>query len=224
MCDIKVIEKITNEEFKRRKETWGDGRDVELHEYGFCIVNELSEKEEKELEELETKIKDLCGPTKTATYSKDKEIINGVEVPTEWTKRKKELENKQYSDFRYAEPGYVEETMEIAKKYSKKLHIPKGTRMYYDYPLSCVVVVEIQRDLEESYEFIQAFCDGYQEIYALERDSSKIKEGLIPGMLNRNRTDGCFGIWGHGIEDLVLEGVCIYKDGEIYQVDFYIGS
>ena len=225
MCDIKVVEKITDEEFEKRKDSWGDdGLNISVQDLGFCIKAELSEEESKELEEIENKIKELCGPMKSMTCYGGKEIINGIEVPVEWTKRRDELNDKVYSEFCYAQPGYVEQTMEIAKKNNRKLHIPKGTKMYYDYPLSCVVVVEIQRDLEESYEFVQAFCDGYQEIYALENDSSKIKEGTISGMLNRNKTNGCFGIWGHCIEDLVLEDISVIPGDGIYHIEFFIGS
>lgn len=224
MSDIKVLKKITNEEFERLKESWEEELDISVQDLGFCIETELTEEEDKELKEIKKKINDLCGPMHSMSVSGGIEKINGIEVPKEWSKRKDELEDKIYSEFRHASPGYIEETMEIAKKNNSSLHIPKGTKMYYDYPLSCIVVVEIQRDLESTSEFIQAFCDGYQEIYALEKDSTKIKEGKVKGMLNRNKTDGCFGIWGHDIGDLVLEDISFYKDNDIYQVEFFIGS
>lgn len=224
MSDIKVLKKITDEEFNELKGSWGDELDISVQDLGFCRKNELTEEEEKELAAIEEKIENLCGHMHSMSRSDGIVKINGIDVPKEWSDRKEELEDKVYSDFQYASPGYIEKTMETAKKNSSDLHVPKGTRLYYDYPLSCVVVVEIQRDLENTADFIQAFCDGYREIYALEKDSSKIKEGNIEGMLNRNKTDGCFGIWGHSIEDLVLEEVFFYKDGDIYQVDFFIGS
>jgi len=225
MSNIKVLKKITDDELKDLRSSWGEELDISVEDLGFCRKNELSEDEEKELADINKKIDDLCGPMHSMSVSVEGiETINGIDVPQEWSKRKDELENKIYSDFAYAAPGYVDETMETARENDSALHIPKGTKMYYDYPLSCVVVVEIQKDLEASSEFIQAFCDGYQEIYALERDSTKIKEGKIKGMMNRNRTDGCFGIWGHDIGDLVLEGIYFYKDGDIYQVEFSIGS
>lgn len=222
MSDIKVVEKITEDEF--RNLYMGEKIDLGVEDFGFCLKGELTDEEEKELSEIEKKIEDLCGKMHTLRRDGENVIINDISVPKELSKRQEELEDKIYSKFEYAAPGYMDETMKIAKENDRDIHIPKGSRMYYDYPLSCVVVVEIQRDLEKSSEFIKAFCEGYQEIYALEKDSSKIKEGNIPGMLNRVTTNGCFGIWGHGIGDLVLEEVYVYKDGDIYRIEFSIGS
>lgn len=60
----------------------------------------------------------------------------------------------------------------------------------------------------------------YHEIYEAEENSAKIK--TIPadkrgGLINRNETDGKYGIWGHDIGDLDLSSAEIYKneDGKI---------
>lgn len=44
----------------------------------------------------------------------------------------------------------------------------------------------------------------YKQVYREEDASTKVKPGNIPGMLNRNPTNGKYGIWGHDIGDLVL--------------------
>ena len=46
----------------------------------------------------------------------------------------------------------------------------------------------------------------YHVIYKEEERTSADPAGLIPGMLNHTATSGKYGVWGHGIEDLVLEG------------------
>ncbi|MEO8238025.1 MAG: hypothetical protein ABI793_16900 [Flavobacterium sp.] len=54
----------------------------------------------------------------------------------------------------------------------------------------------------------------YHEIYEVEEGSAKTK--TIPvekreGLINRNETDGKYGIWGHDIGDLDLSSVQVYK-------------
>lgn len=60
----------------------------------------------------------------------------------------------------------------------------------------------------------------YHKIYTEEEATAKTK--TIPveqrtGLINRNETDGKYGIWGHDIGDLVLSGIEVHqaKDGEI---------
>lgn len=43
----------------------------------------------------------------------------------------------------------------------------------------------------------------YQKLYEWEEAQ---ESHLIPGMLNRAKTDGPFGIWGHDITDLIYNG------------------
>jgi hypothetical protein len=72
----------------------------------------------------------------------------------------------------------------------------------------------------------QAFYDAvrakYQEIYDTEERTRTASAGqLAPEIINRSKTDGVYGIWGHVIGDLVLEGAEIGADG-VWQLD--IGS
>lgn len=55
----------------------------------------------------------------------------------------------------------------------------------------------------------------YLELYEEEEKTAKTK--TIPkeqrkGLINRNQTDGKYGIWGHDLGDLVLSSVEVYKD------------
>lgn len=51
-------------------------------------------------------------------------------------------------------------------------------------------------------ELIDRVLDIYDEVYAEEERTSSITPGYIPGMLNRNRTDGKYGVYGHVLSDL----------------------
>lgn len=91
----------------------------------------------------------------------------------------------------------------------------KGT-CYLKYPLSVVAEFPIEfSSMEELWEKVRS---AYEEIYKEEEESSSVTPGLIPNMYNRNRTNGKFGIWGHGINDLVLESVIICEDKIIPQM------
>jgi hypothetical protein len=62
-------------------------------------------------------------------------------------------------------------------------------------------------------DFLAAVREGYEKIYEEERETSSIPEGQAsPELLNRNRTNGKHGIWGHDLGDLSLDSVYT-KDG-----------
>ncbi len=82
------------------------------------------------------------------------------------------------------------------------------------YPLSKPTTLTIHRDSAIDVKtFITAVASMYRAIYADEARSTRVMEGTVPGMLNRNKTDGKYGIWGHGIDDLFLEGAERKADG-----------
>ena len=54
--------------------------------------------------------------------------------------------------------------------------------------------------------FWRAVYEGYLKIYG-EEDIAVGTTDNIPGMLNRAVSEGPYGIWGHHIDDLYLEGV-----------------
>lgn len=63
---------------------------------------------------------------------------------------------------------------------------------------------------------------AYQRMYELEEDEGESTPN-IPGMLNRGRSAGRFGIWGHDITDLVYNGNSSIKyvdDGETVVCEF----
>lgn len=66
---------------------------------------------------------------------------------------------------------------------------------------------------------VEAIVKTYVHIYAEEKETIR-EMAVIPasqrrGLINRNTTDGKYGIWGHDIGDLVIEGIEYYPDAKI---------
>ena len=55
-------------------------------------------------------------------------------------------------------------------------------------------------------DFWGAVCEGYKRIYR-EEDAAEGPTDNLPGLLDRDSSEGPYGIWGHHIGDLFLEGV-----------------
>lgn len=100
------------------------------------------------------------------------------------------------------------------------------------YPLNLPAKFKVKSDYGFTrLELVDAIFDTYQRVYFEEEKTSDIS--VIPigermekiGLINRNSTNGKYRIWGHDLQDLVLEGAHIYKneDGSV-QVNLYVGS
>ena len=68
-------------------------------------------------------------------------------------------------------------------------------------------------------KFYECIAKGYKRIYR-EEEADDGNPGHISGMYNRATSNGRYGIWGHDIGDLVIEGV--EKRGKKFHL--YIGS
>lgn len=68
-------------------------------------------------------------------------------------------------------------------------------------------------------KFWECINKGYTKIYK-DEEKDVGNPGNIPGMCNRARSAGPYGIWGHCMGDLVVEGVT--KEKNIYHL--HIGS
>jgi hypothetical protein len=93
----------------------------------------------------------------------------------------------------------------------------------FDYPLSRAVSFSYHKKRPEGFsrrDFYKCILAGYHRIYS-EEHKAVGDPGHIPGMLNRQSSEGPYGIWGHDIGDLVLEGVIDNDDGTF---DLLIGS
>lgn len=86
----------------------------------------------------------------------------------------------------------------------------------YSYPLSTPAKFDHELTSEMSaLDVLVLARKDYEAIYAAEEDP-----GHIPGMLNRKRSQGPYGIWGHDFGDLYFEGINIRGNN----VSFAMGS
>jgi hypothetical protein len=98
---------------------------------------------------------------------------------------------------------------------------PKAT-LIIDYPLTqkAIFIIESPNGFSRK-QLILLISEKYHQIYKEEEDGATIK--TIPvdergDELNRNKTNGKYGIWGHDITDLDLDSIDVRKasDGEIF--------
>jgi hypothetical protein len=98
---------------------------------------------------------------------------------------------------------------------SRFLQRPLSGRIYTNYPLSVLVEIPVER-ITYVGELAWIIAKAYQKIYREEDKTSSIKaDKAKPGMNNRNKTNGTYGIWGHDFKDLYLEHISIYDNGNI---------
>jgi len=103
------------------------------------------------------------------------------------------------------------------------LQLPAGVYTFvYDYPLSRVATfTEALFPLTTLIDILLLGRTHYEAIYAAEARTSK-DPGRVPGLLNRARSTGSYGIWGHDLSDLYFESVEI--NPKTKHIEFGIGS
>jgi hypothetical protein len=92
----------------------------------------------------------------------------------------------------------------------------------YTYPLS--TTAEFKHVVTEEASIIDILVRArldYENIYQIEEQEDG-SPGMIPGMLNRRKSNGAYGIWGHVLSDLYFEGVIV--DEAEKTISFHIGS
>lgn len=89
-------------------------------------------------------------------------------------------------------------TYPLRNSYSKKYKSDKG-----------FTIGDIIKCTIEMYKFVYSEEEKTTTTKVTSMDD-RIQNGL--GLLNRNETNGKFGIWGHDIEDLIIEGIEYDKD------------
>jgi hypothetical protein len=102
--------------------------------------------------------------------------------------------------------------------------------LYIDYPLENPVKFILKSNVDgfTKKQLALEISEKYHELYSKEEKTAQVK--TIPkdkrnGVINRNQTDGKYGIWGHDISDLDLNSIEVYKnpDGKI-QISLFIES
>jgi hypothetical protein len=85
----------------------------------------------------------------------------------------------------------------------------------------------MEKSLKEL-SLVDHITGSYNRIYLEEEESAKTK--TIPvdkreGIINRNQTDGKYGIWGHDLGDLDLSSIIVHKlRNGIIKLELYIES
>ena len=92
-----------------------------------------------------------------------------------------------------------------------------------DYPLTNTAGILLTSKSEEGFtrvELVRAVSNAYHQIYEEEEKTSQVKTIPIQereGLLNRNQTDGKYGIWGHDLRDLALSSIqVVERNGRYY--------
>jgi hypothetical protein len=86
---------------------------------------------------------------------------------------------------------------------------PKAT-LVIEFPLTHAANIAINASLPQGFtrgELVRTICEEYGHIYAAEEGTALNTEASVEERgprLERNRTDGAYGIWGHRLDDLVL--------------------
>ncbi|WP_066759364.1 hypothetical protein [Crocinitomix algicola] len=107
----------------------------------------------------------------------------------------------------------------------------KEAILLIDYPLNKPVEIKIKSQKDVGFsrgELIRLISQEYHRIYQEEEETAKVKTVPLEereGLINRNETDGKYGIWGHDIGDLDLSAIIVhFKNGSIPKLELYIES
>lgn len=95
---------------------------------------------------------------------------------------------------------------------------PNRIELLYEYPLTEQEIrIHKQEKPFTRRQLVLLVCEDYKKIYQEEDLSIPTPAGNIPGMYNRERSNGKYGIWGHHLDDLVLYQLKRKEDG-VYKV------
>jgi len=121
------------------------------------------------------------------------------------------------------------EWMRKSKEYKKEVKetktdeivLPKNKtyKLIIDYPLNkpAKFTIKTGKSGLTREEVVDLCCKAYREVYDIEDNTSsfKAKLGIEGGksiLLNREQSDGKYGIWGHVLSDLDIS--CMTIDGD----------
>jgi len=118
-------------------------------------------------------------------------------------------ENGQYSDFIDASVSHDNHVKFVNEGVIIK---DKKIKLELNYPLSQSFFFEFENENGFTiHDLIKLTRITYRQIYAEENETSQLKvlpmgERIIKqrGLLNRNKTNGKYGIYGHDINDLII--------------------
>jgi hypothetical protein len=77
-------------------------------------------------------------------------------------------------------------------------------KIVFDYPLTNPATFTFKNEKGFTrLDLFKAIYEGYKAIYDAEKDPGTVN----PVVLNRASSEGPYGIWGHYMDDLIVEGV-----------------
>ncbi|HEY5947814.1 MAG TPA: hypothetical protein VIV40_20075 [Kofleriaceae bacterium] len=104
---------------------------------------------------------------------------------------------------------------------------PRAT-LVIDFPLTHPANIAIHSALPQGFtraELVRTICEEYMHVYAAEEGTAPEQPVLEDRghRIERTRTDGAYGIWGHALEDLVLSSARWVKqsNGDV-RVELYV--
>src|SRR5439155_1372590 len=115
-------------------------------------------------------------------------------------------------------------------KHDEIVILDNRIKIAFSYPLNDEFFFDFYSDGGfKRKQLVELIAQTYKKIYQEEDETIK-EQKVIPvetrmekgGLLNRNQSDGTYGIWGHDIGDLWLEG--IEYDPKTQTVSLSIGS
>lgn len=104
-------------------------------------------------------------------------------------------------------------------------------KIVFDYPLKQAFVFEFIAADSQGFtrkKLIDTIIKTYYEIYDEEKRTTNVKVDSMEErmaksfLINRNKTNGTYGIWGHDIDDLVIERLIYDTDSKTLRM--FIGS
>lgn len=142
-----------------------------------------------------------------------KNINLGYNSMYDWSSTRKST----FADWMHADPEYKKE---IADNPPDEVILGGGQifTLIIDYPLTNPFEEKFMTPPEglTRIGLFTHIASSYKKIYK-EEDEEVGDPGMIPGMMNRQTSDGKYGIWGHGLGDLVLHTAYL-EDGNIISV------
>jgi hypothetical protein len=121
----------------------------------------------------------------------------------------KNLSKKELNDYHKTVERINKSKQQIDKKVTNYQNIKKIC-VNIEYPLTNEAYIEfiLNEGIEVTYGFIlYAYTIAYQLVYKIEEEIDDKNPGNISSkMLNRARSNGRYGIWGHAITDLCYNG------------------
>jgi len=105
----------------------------------------------------------------------------------------------------------------------------KEAVLIIDYPLNNPTEIIIKAKDSKGFtrgELAGIVSTEYHRIYAEEEESAKTKTMPMEQrpIMNRNETDGKYGIWGHDIDDLDLSSIIVHREGGKVKLELMVES